>query len=295
MSNLQVVEHQGQRVLTTQQLAQAYETDVKNISNNFNRNQKWFIEGRDFYKLEGEELKGFKGCQQNNESLKFVSVLYFWTERGANRHCKILNTDRAWQQFDVLEDTYFKVKNNQPVLPQMSHVEITASLAQAAVVQEKQIKQLETTQAQHTEELKEIRALATSKNEASSLNTDLKTTEAILNRVFDFFNLNGKSFNPIFVDKPAQKSKPTQRSKAKFLNATKIGNQLGISAIRVNQLLLAEGLQYPYRADNGSQHWRATEKGQQFSEETSYQKGDLTYYRLKWKNSVLDYLLNIAN
>lgn len=42
-----------------------------------------------------------------------LNKLYLWTERGANRHCKILDTDKAWQQFDVLEETYFKVKNNE--------------------------------------------------------------------------------------------------------------------------------------------------------------------------------------
>ena len=44
--------------------------------------------------------------------------MYLWTERGANRHCKILDTDKAWEQFDNLEETYFKVKESeQPKLP----------------------------------------------------------------------------------------------------------------------------------------------------------------------------------
>ena len=41
---------------------------------------------------------------------KRTPQLYLWTERGANRHCKILDTDKAWEQFDNLEETYFKVK-----------------------------------------------------------------------------------------------------------------------------------------------------------------------------------------
>lgn len=115
MSNLTVVEYQGKRVLTTQQLAQVYKTDVKNISNNYNRNQSRFVDGRDYHKLEGEELKQFKGVHLNDESLKYVSVLYLWTNRGANRHCKILDTDKAWQQFDVLEETYFRVKESNVI------------------------------------------------------------------------------------------------------------------------------------------------------------------------------------
>ena len=129
---------------------------------------------------------------------------------------------------------------------------------------------MEIIQAQHTEELKEIRA-KTTKTDAA-----IKTAKKLIRTL-----------------KSADADKPAKKSKAKFLNATKIGNLLaGISAIRVNQLLLAEGLQYPYRDPAGKQCWRATEKGQQFSKETSYKKDDRTYYRLKWKNSVLDYLQN---
>ena len=49
---------------------------------------------------------------------KHSSQLYLLTERCANRHCKILDTDKAWEQFDNLEETYFKVKESeQPKLP----------------------------------------------------------------------------------------------------------------------------------------------------------------------------------
>ena len=42
--------------------------------------------------------------------------MYLWTLKGANRHCKILDTDKAWQQFDVLEETYFKInKTKSPI------------------------------------------------------------------------------------------------------------------------------------------------------------------------------------
>lgn len=116
MNKLTTIVKEGQRVLTTQQLAEVYETDVKNISNNFNRNNDRFILGKHYFKLEGKELKGFKGIHQNDESLKYVSVLYLWTEKGADRHCKILDTDKAWEQFDNLEDTYFRVKESIPKL-----------------------------------------------------------------------------------------------------------------------------------------------------------------------------------
>jgi phage antirepressor YoqD-like protein len=112
--NIQVIEHKEVRVLTTQQLAEVYETSIDNIKMNFKRNKERFIEGRDYYFLKGNDLREF--LQVTNSYLQISNKtrsLYLWTERGANRHSKILDTDKAWQQFDVLEETYFKVKSNQ--------------------------------------------------------------------------------------------------------------------------------------------------------------------------------------
>lgn len=113
MNSLTPIEFQNQRILTTGQIAEVYNTDPKNISNNFNRNKNHFKEGKHYFLLKGQALKEFKANHLNDESLKFVSQFYLWTERGANRHCKILDTDQAWRQFDNLEETYFNVKSKQ--------------------------------------------------------------------------------------------------------------------------------------------------------------------------------------
>lgn len=114
MSNLIPIEFKNQRIMTTKVLAEQYGTKEDNISKNFNRNIDRFVEGKHYYKLEGEELKAFKGCGLNDESLKFVSVLYLWTDRGAARHAKILDTDEAWEVYEQLEETYFKAKEQKP-------------------------------------------------------------------------------------------------------------------------------------------------------------------------------------
>ena len=111
---LEPITYKGEVVITTNQLAESYETDVKNISNNFNRNKTKFEEKVHYYLLQGEELKKFKAIHLLDESLKFVSQLYLWTHRGASRHCKILDTDKAWEQFDVLEENYFEGNKNKP-------------------------------------------------------------------------------------------------------------------------------------------------------------------------------------
>ncbi len=112
MNNLIPIKFKNQNVITTELLAEVYGTDTKNISNNFNRNINKFEKGKHYYFLEGMELREFKGNHLLDDNLKFAPKLYLWTERGANRHCKILDTDKAWEQFDNLEETYFKVKEN---------------------------------------------------------------------------------------------------------------------------------------------------------------------------------------
>ncbi len=106
------MEYKNQRIMTTKVLAEAYGTNEDNIKANFNRNKERFIEGKHYYQLEGEELKEFKRVvtKSNDPSIKFASVLTLWTDRGAARHAKILDTNEAWEVYEKLEDTYFKVQ-----------------------------------------------------------------------------------------------------------------------------------------------------------------------------------------
>lgn len=110
MNQLQVIVHDNRRVLTTAQLAESYGADVKAISNNFTRNADRYTEGKHFVRLTGEELKTFKAVHQIDESLKYVSTLYLWTEKGAWLHAKSLNTDAAWDAYEMLVDEYYNIK-----------------------------------------------------------------------------------------------------------------------------------------------------------------------------------------
>lgn len=114
MNNLQITEYKNIRVLTTQQIAEAYGSDTRVISNNFNRNKERYIEGKHYICLEGEELKDFKTNHQFDESSR-INKLYLWTEKGAFLHVKSLNTDTAWEVYDRLVDNYFNKK--KPMSP----------------------------------------------------------------------------------------------------------------------------------------------------------------------------------
>ncbi len=114
--NLSVIAHNSTPVITTELLAQLYGTDVDNIRQNFNRNTERFIEGKHFFKLTGEQLKEFRlsvtNCHaQISNKTRYLTL---WTERGAARHAKMLDTDQAWEVFEKLEDCYFG-KQPEPI------------------------------------------------------------------------------------------------------------------------------------------------------------------------------------
>lgn len=113
MQNLQVVEVQGQRVLTTKQIAELYDTEIIKIQQNFRNNKKKYQLGKHYIEVSGEELKEMKRTSEIHSSLKQVKHLYLWTEKGALLHAKSLNTDKAWEVYDYLVDFYFRVKEEK--------------------------------------------------------------------------------------------------------------------------------------------------------------------------------------
>ena len=109
MNELTRLEYNGQAILITEQLANAYECDISNIQDNYRKNQSRFEEGVHFFKLEGNDLKDFKSRLPENfrSAMKFAPIIMLWTRRGASRHSKMLGTDKAWEMFDALEENYF--------------------------------------------------------------------------------------------------------------------------------------------------------------------------------------------
>lgn len=114
MNELQITEYKNIRVLTTQQISEAYGSDTRVISNNFNRNKDRYVEGKHYICLEGDELKDFKTNHQFDESSR-INKLYLWTEKGAFLHAKSLNTDTAWEVYDRLVDNYFEKPKSVPM------------------------------------------------------------------------------------------------------------------------------------------------------------------------------------
>ncbi len=111
----QVIEVKGIRVLTSKQLADAYEASAQKIKQNFANNRKRFIEGKHYISFTGDELRTFKNQVENIDLVDArTSHLYLWTEKGALLHAKSLNTDKAWEVYDYLVDFYFRAREQRP-------------------------------------------------------------------------------------------------------------------------------------------------------------------------------------
>ncbi|CAK8742585.1 hypothetical protein SODG_005842 [Sodalis praecaptivus] len=109
-TQLPVIEYQGQRVITTELLAQGYGAEVDSVRQNFKRNKSRFIEGKHYFKVEGSELQELKNHVTLSHVVnKHTTHITLWTERGASRHAKMLETDQAWEWYEALEDNYFRL------------------------------------------------------------------------------------------------------------------------------------------------------------------------------------------
>lgn len=101
------------KVITTQLLARQYGATEKQLQDNYQNNKDRFVEEKHFFLLKGEQLRELK---QNRPDLIGSVVgakaksLILWTERGAARHAKMLETERAWDVFEALEDNYFRAR-----------------------------------------------------------------------------------------------------------------------------------------------------------------------------------------
>ena len=133
MNDLKVTEYNNNRVLTTHQIAEAYGTDNKTISYNFNHNKDRYVEGKHFICLSGDELRAFR---ENHDLPNNLNKLYLWTEKGALLHAKSLNTDKAWEVYDYLVDNYFNKR-------ELVDLDSLSTELKAIIVVDKRVTQVE--------------------------------------------------------------------------------------------------------------------------------------------------------
>ena len=115
-AKLPVIYYKDQPVVTTSTLATMYEVDTVRIRQNFSKNEEYFTEGEHLFMLKGADLRDFKEIHRvaSDYSVEIgprVNKLALWTEKGAARHAKILETKKAWGVFTKLENFYFDNRN----------------------------------------------------------------------------------------------------------------------------------------------------------------------------------------
>lgn len=81
-----------------------------------------------------------------------------------------------------------------------------------------------------------------------------------------------------------------------LLTAKQLGDRLGISAQKVNKLLIEQGYQYKNEEKSSSKEadYLATELGKNHSQVTQSAKGGHTFQQLRWLESMVDLLAQIA-
>lgn len=181
MDKLIPMEFKNQRIMTTKDLAEHYGTEEVRIQQNFLRNKERFTEEKHYYRLRGEELKDFKANYLNDSNLKFISELILWTEKGAARHAKILDTDEAWEVYEELEETYFRVRENVQVLntSQLSpELQMFNKMFQALANSELEQKRLKEEIKETKEEIQGIRDVV-----ALTPNAWRKDTTTLINKI----------------------------------------------------------------------------------------------------------------
>lgn len=144
MDELQIIEYDGIRVLTSQQIADAYEADANLLNKNFNRNKDRYVEGKHYICLQGDELRGFRAKGQIDVSPN-VNKLYLWTEKGALLHAKSLNTDKAWEVYDKLVENYFRVRSavNSNLSPELQMLQgLLSQMVQKELADKERDKQI---------------------------------------------------------------------------------------------------------------------------------------------------------
>jgi len=102
--------YRDQRVITTELLARGYGTDEANIRKNLSRNVGRFVEGIHIFTVDGDELRDLRVTNSHAQISSKTRSLTLWTEKGAARMSKIVDTDEAWAFFEGLEDSYFRLR-----------------------------------------------------------------------------------------------------------------------------------------------------------------------------------------
>ena len=128
MNNLMQVNYNDEIVITTKMLAKVYECEETNIKTNFNRNKTRFIEGKHYYKVEGEELKDLRLENIELQISPKTRTLYLWTKLGSLQHFNTLTNKKGLSE---IKDYFYIDEENIFILSSRKEIEFINQLEEA--------------------------------------------------------------------------------------------------------------------------------------------------------------------
>lgn len=107
---VKIIEWNGQRVITTQEMANHHNLELRVLNQKFRRNQKHFKLNQDYFIVCKSDISKSQTVIQNLFVVNNMTEIYLFTESGYLRFVKTINDDRAWEIYNQLIESYFIVK-----------------------------------------------------------------------------------------------------------------------------------------------------------------------------------------
>ena len=202
---------EGKKSMLVKDIALIHDRDLKDINRLINNNIKRFKNNVDIIDLKVGDFKSLTlEMGYTNQSYANANNIYILSERGYAKLLKILEDDKAWEQYDKLVDGYFEMRKTIKEQKQVTSPEDKLKLADARVRNAK----------------------------ARQANVLLKiANQAGLNKTYKQVLFSYAS--AIIADKPLI---PLPELEEETLTAEEVGNQLGITANMVGRIAKANNL-----------------------------------------------------
>ena len=257
--NLAKVTYSDQLILTTEQLAEFYGCTTDNIKKNFNANKDRFIEGKHYFKVEGENLNYLRVTFGNLQISPMTRLMYLWTKKGAARHAKMLSTEKAWEVFELLEEAYFESKEK---IESASKVENAVAVQNLTPVPEyhKIVKIIDKTAMQI------VKCFGTKYGIAFA---------NVASMIEENHGVNLSKIKSLI---------PPADYEIGMYTPTQIGKKIGKSAQYVNKKLAELGFQV--KDGNG---YKLTDAGKEYAEAMPFERNGHTGYQIKWTAEILKF------
>lgn len=247
-TQLQVVEFQGQRVVTLAMMDEVHDRPEGTARKRFNDNKDRLIEGRHFFKVCASEIRTHKILDISPKSHEDVTLL---TERGYLVLVKSFTDDLAWQVQEDLVDDYFRGKDAaNSIVPPQRRVRIP-----------------------HAQPVRDLLRIGREMSKVKGVNPSLAmsfTLDAIERATGLPVSIIAKALPTVAPNDLAE------------MNATQVGEHFEMSARAINPVLEKMGLQF-----KDGKHWKLTEAGTAFGEMKPFHRNGHSDYEIRWKHDVL--------